>query len=256
MRIILLILLCVSASLRSEAQLNISKAPFVAGVLKPATAAGFKTIGVDGTASSGEETTSTFTWTHTVGGGGEKVIYFGISIHDGSGVTVSSASYNSVALTKLRHDGASDATRARTEIWYLVAPDAGANTCSVTLSGTPGDASAGSISFTNVNQSTPNDVSGGAGGIGTSTAASQSITTVTDNAWTFAVLKVHNNNTITIGAAQTQLWNDAFGAVNGQAAGGRSSTAVTPAGSKTMNWTLNPSDDWALSVAAIRPASN
>jgi len=236
----------------ASAQLNISSPFFVAGVVK-ASGGGFDTIAVDATSSSGEKTSSPFTWTHTTGSGNNRALFVGISIHT-EGITASAVTYNGVSMTFLRGDTGSVGTRTRTEIWYLAAPATGANTVSVTAAGAT-ECSGGAVSFTGVNQSTPNDVAGGAGATGTSTTASQSITTVTDNAWTFAVLKVHNNNTITIGGGDTQIWDDTYASVNGEASGSRSASAKTPAGSKTMSWTLSPSDDWAISVTAVRPAS-
>ena len=203
--------------------------------------------------NSGEQTATPFSWsTHTCSGT-HRAVWVGVSVRANPAVTVTGITYDGVPMHFLRRDGSGAANSPNTELWYLENPNTTANaTITVTLSGTPSDVSAGAISYSEVDQTTPNDVAGGAGTNGTGTAASQSITTVTDNALTLSVLMVHANATIVIQNGDTQVFDLAFGSVNGEASMGRSPSNITPAGSKTMGWTFG-SDDWAISVAAVRP---
>lgn len=211
---------------------------------------GLDTVTFDATSNSGEKTTAVFDWSHTTAGV-NRGLWVGVSIRDVGALTVTGITYNGVAMNFLRGDG----DIQRSEIWYLAAPATGANTVQVTLSGTPADAGGGAVSFNGVDQTTPNDVAGGAGNDDTSNAPSQAIVTVTNGAWTFANLAVFTNVTATQGANQTERWDITFNSANGQAAGSTSDAAIAVAGSKTMNWSLSGSETWAISVTAVRPAT-
>ena len=159
-------------------------------------------ITVGNVSDSGEKTATPFSWSHNNNG---DFLIVGVNVRDFSD-TISSVTYAATSMTELREDGGVDGFRARTAIYYLVNPASGANTVEVTLSGAPEDASAGAISMSGVDQTTPVDVAGGAGTTGTSEAASQAITPVTDGAWTMAAMTLSIDRTTTIGAAQTERW--------------------------------------------------
>lgn len=214
------------------------------------------TIAFDAATNGGEDLTPG-PFNHVVGAGvTEGILLVGIAIRDADttiGATAVSSDLSG-ALTKLRADIAS--IRARSEIWYkAIGSTVGTHSISATLSAAPEDAGIGAISFSGVDQTTPMDVAGGAGANAATGHATANITTVTDLAWTFAMLALQSDVSTTIGASQTQRWTQAFSIANGRMSAGTSSAAVSPAGSKTMNWTLGGgSDNWALSIAAIRPA--
>jgi hypothetical protein len=79
----------------------------------------------------------------------------GVSIsHASAAPTVSSVTFNGVSLSLVGAQDTSDGL-ARVEIWKLVAPPTGNHDVVVTLSGTPDGVTAGVITFTGVNQTTP-----------------------------------------------------------------------------------------------------
>ncbi len=103
------------------------------------------------------------TWAH-VCTGSELVLYVGVfvgtNVHADSDFTITGVTYNSVSMTQVGstvHSGGS--TTGCIRLYRLIAPATGSNTVSVNytfVNGTTNDAlGGGSVSFTGVNQSTP-----------------------------------------------------------------------------------------------------
>lgn len=97
-------------------------------------------ITIDATSVSGAvatETTSPVAWDH-ICSGEERLLIVMISHYSSSNaLSVTGITYNGVPLTKVRKDTVTDASeRWNTEIWFLVAPDTGTNSISVTFSAT------------------------------------------------------------------------------------------------------------------------
>ena len=208
-------------------------------------------IAFDATSNSDAQAgTTPYSWSHTCTGS-DLVLVVGVSIRHSS-VTVSGITYNGVALTQIRTDGRTSSTYS--EIWSLKAPATGANTIVVTLSGAPTRSVAGAVSLTGVDQTTPNDANNG--GTGTGTTASAVVTTVADNAFVVGVVGVRTSasQTITVGAGETKDWNVPDGGNGLRAGGSHTTSAVTPAGAHTMDWTISASLSWALSAASFKPA--
>jgi hypothetical protein len=192
-------------------------------------------------------------WAHTIAGA-DRILIVGIFLRHNTTPTVASVSWSlggGEALTKLRHDDAG--VRARTEIWYKVAPTAGAGTISVTFTGTYEDGYAGAISFTGVDQANPFDDADGAGNTGSAaTSASADITTSSAGSWPFAVLgKQFATGDVTIGGGHTQLWNQDMVNADGRSAGARTGAAVS-ASTTTFSWTWTTNANWAISIAAVK----
>jgi hypothetical protein len=113
------------------------------------------------------------------------------------------------------------------------------------------EVSAGAISFFGVNTTTPLDVPV-ATSTGNSTAASVTITPVTDGAWIFDVMAVNNNNNVTPTAAG-QTWRWEYQVNNRVSGAGSTIGPVSPAASRTPRWTWTGNDQWAHAAVALRP---
>ncbi len=209
-------------------------------------------IAFDAASNSGAKAgASSYSWSHTCTGS-DLVLVVGVSkrLHT---VTVTGITYNSVALTQIRVDGPQ--ALMTSELWFLKAPATGANTIAVTLSGAPTRSVAGAISLTGVDQTTPNDADNGA--LGADTTPTIALTTVADNAWIVGVVAVRtdSSDTVTVGSGETQRWNVLDGATGLRAGGSDTTSAVSPAGAHTMDWTISASLNWAISAASFKPVA-
>lgn len=208
------------------------------------------TIAHDADSNSGYQAASSgYTWSHTCTGS-NRYLTVGVAMLS-LAQTVTSITYNSVAMTFL---GAQNSVTgaARTELWGLVAPSTGANTISVTLSGSIASAGVAS-SYTNVHQTSPTESFNSAQATNVGAAdATVDVTTVANNDW--AVDMVATDDTaITVGAGQTVAGN-----VTGAGGSGAMSYEgpKTPAGAITMSWTnVGALATWSIGAIALRPVS-
>lgn len=166
--------------------------------------------------------------------------------------TVTSITYNSIALTKLGVQ-ASISGAARVELWGLENPTVGSNTIAVTLSGAI--ASAGNASsYTGVHQSSPTEAFNSAQATNVGAAdATVDVTTVADNDWCVDIVAT-DDTAITVGSGQTQTGN-----VTGVGGSGAMSYEgpKTPAGAVTMSWTaIGAAATWAIGSIALRPVAS
>lgn len=213
-----------------------------------ATAAG---IQFDAASNSGYQTAqSTYSWSHTCTGS-NRYLTVGISMLSVGGASVSSITYNSVALSLIKAQ-ASAVGAIRSELWGLVAPTTGSNTIVVTLSASL-DSAAGAVSYTGVEQTTPYEAANSATATNVGAAdATVNVTTVADNDWTFDNVAT-DDTAITVGAGQTSRSN-----VTGTLGSGAMSSEgpKTPAGSVTMSWTnVDALKTWSTVAAALRPVA-
>jgi hypothetical protein len=198
------------------------------------------------------------TFVHTVAAGSNRFLAVCTQSRGSlANVPVASLTYGGTGLTFARGDTHTDGagTYWRTELWYLIAPPAGAANVAVTFTGSlTGYGAATSTSFQGVDQTTPIDASAGANG--SSTTLSATITTVTAGAWIedCAIGRADSpSGFVSVGSGQvarmnrvTTVSNDDIGVstVNGK----------SPAGSEVMDWTQSGSQDWVLSAVAFKPA--
>lgn len=215
----------------------------------------FGAIAHDADSNSGAQTTSTsYSWNHTVTGS-NTALAVGVDIR-GTSCTVSGITYNSVALSLVTGATATNGTR-RSESWFLVAPTTGTNSIAVTLTGCTPSASAGvAVSFTGVAQTSSTEAGNGATGSASTGPAQVTITSVTDNTFMF-VNAISGGTTTSLSALSGQtLSADVALAGTFRGGGGYITAAVTPAGAKTMGFTLNgvSSDNWSATGFALNPA--
>lgn len=140
------------------------------------------------------------------------------------------------------------------EIWRLINPSTGANTVSVTYTGEVDGSFGAAVSFTGVDQTTPEDATAGVGETTPAGASvSASITTSSDNSYLLNVVHaIDSTVTLTKDASDTQLYNevttgDHFNAVAYRNAG--------TAGSKTSTWSVSPNNQLAMAMVSIRPVA-
>ncbi|MBK7764284.1 MAG: hypothetical protein IPI46_13225 [Bacteroidetes bacterium] len=196
-------------------------------------------------ASSANPNSTTFTLSHTVGTGSNRLLMVGISQKN---KTITGVTYGGTAMTLL--DERITGTNARIHVYYMIAPPSGTADVVVTLSANPDKGIiVGATTFTGVNQA------GGASTFGTWVENNLNNNTATIAATSatgelvYGVVAYRNTN-MTLGAGQTSLWNIASG---GEMRGGASTEPG--AASVTMSWTGASSQDWAIGAVSIKPAA-
>lgn len=194
----------------------------------------------DAASSSGYQTgVSSYSWSHTCNGA-NRILVVEVSMLGGSSVT--SITYNSVALTLKRTDTAGP---DRSEIWYLVAPAIGVNTIAVAVSGSVTSVG-NAASYVNVDQVTP--IVADHGTTSTSTTASDSVTTIDVGDWVVGSLATISTTAI---ASERERARGA-GALGIGAISDTGPIAV-PA-STSITWTaLGIGSTWAVGTIALRP---
>ena len=189
-------------------------------------------------------------WSHTVTGT-NTLLVVGVSTANQDN-TISSITYNSVALTLIRTDVNAGANLS--SLWYLVNPSTGANTITVTFGESISTAYAAAVSLTEVNQSNPLDAENGTSADGADSITT-TVTTVADNAWLVdMVTKESSVGPLVAGTNQTDR-NQAN--CTTQDSGISSVNGKTPAGGEAMDWNDDGAVgtfDWSISAASFAPA--
>lgn len=167
--------------------------------------------------------TGSFTFSHTCSGSDRLLIVYLTARGDASD-TISGVTYDSVAMTRIKAKNHT-ASNEWIYIYALLNPSTGSNTVSVTK--TASNVSyRGAVSYTGVDQSqTLTAITG------ESTTNSISLTSTVDNSAMFVWAQ---NSVNTVGASTGSTLIDQN---NGTGALESNALAITPAGSKTMNYT-------------------
>ncbi len=201
-------------------------------------------VAVDAT-STGTSTGGDFSVSHTTSGT-DRLMLVGVSMNLGGSQTVSSITYNGDHLSLV---GVEEAGDARIEIWALLAPDVGTFNVDIAFSSPTDGNTAGVMTFTGVDQSTPLGAFASDFGYGQSTA-SASVSSAADEL-VFGVVSIDDPNfrVLTEGAGQTERWElDGF-----QTTGGGSTAPGAP--TVDMSWTWPASDNWAAGGVSIKPSA-
>lgn len=184
----------------------------------------------------------TFTLSHTVSAGDNRLLLVGISQKN---KLVSSVTYGGVNMTLVGENVSSGG--ARMHIYMLLNPAVGTANVVVNLSVNPDKGIAVSATtFTGVNQTTP---------LGTFNSASGNSNTATTTVSSAANELVYDvatfrNTTMTQAAGQTALYNINTG---GEIDGAGASTKAGAA-SVTMTWNAPTNHEWAIGAVPIKPA--
>lgn len=209
-------------------------------------------IALDTSTNSGAQlAASTFNWSHTVSGS-DRILVVGYGGRDATAgdMVLTSVTYGTLALTKLRSDAVTVDTSFRSEIWYLIGAPTGSASITVTSTGAVEACAASATSFTGVHQISPIAGQGGASGI--TLALSCNVVTVLDKAWIMDIL-YSRSGTITANVAQTEITN--LGVNSNDDKVGSSYKPNVTAITNTMDWTeSNDGNDWVMSAIALRPS--
>lgn len=146
-----------------------------------------------------------------------------------TGDKISGVTYNSVSMTRVSGATQIDFVSGQSfYLYYLVAPDTGSNTLTITATGS-GEIYGTAVSYTGVNQASPIDNS-----TTTTSGGTITLTTVADNCWTLSFGRNTATGALTASTGTTQR-----SAGSGLYNIGDSNGAITPAGSTSMSWTPN-----------------
>jgi hypothetical protein len=203
-----------------------------------------------GSGNNGDGAT-TISWTHVVGSGTNRFMVIGISIRTVT-VSVLSVAVGGQSATFLRSDARG--TDVKGEIWYLVNPNSGSKTVTVTLSASS-KACGGSVSYTGVAQTSPIDAHNGVSYGGET--PSVSLTTTVKNCWIFSNLAISGTATVNAhGSGQVhRYYQVGTGAGPPSRAGDDGDDKpTTTAGSYAMSWTMSWWADVVAQAVAFKPA--
>ncbi len=198
-------------------------------------------IALDAVSDMTSSNESTITLSHTTAAGSDRLLVVGIDIKENKNIT--SVTYNGVNLTNAGI--ADNSGNAKAEIWYLKMPDVGTYDVVVNLDGNS-DIVIGAATYTGVDQTTP--LGTFVSNTGSTITASAVVSSAADE-WVFDTMAVRDASSITVGAGQTQQWNNGFGNFRG------GSSTEPGAGSVTMSWTLDAAKNWAIAAVPINPAT-
>src|ERR1700722_1083598 len=212
-------------------------------------------ISFDAASNSGyQAATSSLSWSHTWTGSNRflAIDVSMLSVTD----TVTAMTYGGANCTLVGAQNVVCGT-GRGENWRICqnasgAPATGANTISVTLSGSLACAGT-ATSYTSVNQSVPTEAWNGNSGInaGTGTNATVVVTTIANNDWVHAGLATNQSS----GIASSQTSRNIVAGTLGTGANADTGP-ITPAAAQTMTWSREGiTSAWAVGGYAIRPTS-
>lgn len=188
---------------------------------------------------------TTITWSHICTGSNLLLILNADIWQDTSGsATITAASYNGVALTKVAQ--VADVNMSA-EQWYLAAPASGTNTVSVTVTGAHDAVKLATSSFTGALQVSPLDAFNTANG--TTGNPAISLTTLTANVVVVGTLSRFSTTPAT--TSNISLYNDVTGSILGAA----DYQLASIIGVYTDTYTGSVTDDWAMVIGSYKPAS-
>lgn len=194
--------------------------------------------------SSTAPSTNTRTFAHTVGSGNDRLlIVHAVQWNSGVG-TVSSVTYNGVALTQISGAAITFSTNFRSEGWYLIAPDVGTFNVVVTWSASQTMVSATALNYTGVHQSNPFGTA--ATNSGNSTTPTVDVTSAAGEL-VFAGLFVNSTISSTAGTGQTERYDFSNSLPSSQAGSDEAGAATV-----TMNHTVT-SNVWGMWGVSLKP---
>ena len=211
-------------------------------------------IGFDAVASD-NTTSSPLTFSHTIGGGSNRLLVVLIGIEAPLGnTTINDVTYDSVSMTSAVQNLTGTSFHMRTAVYYILdadLPSAGTYTVSITAS-LAQNIQAGVISITGAAQQAPEATANSGDGQSGDDWIETQITTLTDGAWIFDVVGSGSAVTFTPNSGQTERF-DVTGPSSGTAGGTKE---VATAGPEVINWTTDTSSNRiSHSLAAFAPAS-
>lgn len=211
----------------------------------------YSTIGFDSANSTIlTSQANSVSWKHTTGTGPNRVLLVAVDVFNSGGTptTVTSVTYDGIALTQVATAVYSSNPQVRSYVFLLTNPTAGTRTITVTFAAST-LAVCGSVTYTNVNQTSPVLANNTASGSGTSASVS-----VTASGSYSKMLYGHlgtyrtSQYSVTEGSGQTNRW-----AQTGEQYKGRASDKSFTSGSTTMSWTMGSSASWVAIAVLLQP---
>lgn len=200
-------------------------------------------------ASSGQSgtTTTSFSFSHTVSAGTDKILIVGAEIRS-SADSFTSVTYNGVALTKI--SGITGASDVRAELWYLINPPVG--TFSATLNASASrNLAGGAMSFTGVHQTAPVGTYAQTGGQGNATSVNVSSAPGEMVVDVVAQRDPGTLETLTVGPLQTEQYRRDHTNTAMRIAGSTEPGASTV----TMSWAFTGDPRYAQVAVPLKPSS-
>jgi hypothetical protein len=204
-------------------------------------------IAFDAQSSCAAGNGSSFTWSHTVGSGNDRLLLVGLSLAPRQNQKVQSVTYNGQPLSQVAFRNNSN--ESRVEVWQMIAPASGTHNVVATMTAaTAAETVCGATSWTGVDQLDP--IGSVVEAKGTSALAAANIP-VTSGDVVLDVLAASGDTSATAGTGQAGHWN---GAVTAAVRGAGSDKSGS--GTVNMSWSLASSAKWVLIAVGINPASN
>ena len=209
--------------------------------------ASYKTIEVDATSGKDVGAVSSFSFDHTVGSGNNGILIFAYSGRANPNPTA--VTFNGDAMTASLVTAQYDTTFV--EFWYLLEPDAGTHSISVTMSEADNNRHcAGAVSFFNVEQEDPIKVTDEQHA--TASSFSNSFTSTLNGQYAIEAQSNTGTSAGSVAAGQTLIHSRS--ATN---SGGISYKSLGTSGSETVGWTgFSASVAYNNGVIVIQPAEN
>ena len=200
--------------------------------------------------TTGTTSSSPLTFSHTIGGGDERLLVIGIGIEGSSGIDVTGVTYDGFALTKADDEISGSSLLA--EMWYMLdadLPSAGSYSVSISVSGSITNINSGACSYTSAKQSAPEATAvDDAGDDDEASNISTSITSNTNGALIIDVVASSRTNSLSPNSGQTERYE-----VAGSSSRTAGSTEVGGNGLETLGWSHSGEGRMAQVVAVWDP---
>lgn len=203
-------------------------------------------IAYDSSSSGFVGTASSLTYSHTCTGTDGLLLVYALS-NSGAAGTITGVTYNGVAMTMVVEFSTGSGPFS---VWYLNNPATGANNVVVSADRGTNAIGSGSVSYTGCNQtssvidSTNTGTDTGVSSIG------KSVTSTVDNCWGVIMTYSGNNGGHTAGTNTTERLDNNYVFI------GDSNSAITPAGSLTLNVSYPINSTWQTWYGTIAPPSS
>ena len=221
-----------------------------------------ETILYDNSASAGTTTSSTITWSHTIGAGSNRMLVVGVSLQGSTQPTATAVTYGGVSMTKVLSKQASNSGAGffhETSKWLLPAPAVGtANVVVTATSGSSPDNAGWSESYFGVEQSTTPDATATASGT-TTGAQTLNITNVVAGAWASVTYGFAGDGSRSItpnAGITTRQTQDMAININGMFKGGDTNGAISTPTTTDVGATVSGATNriWTMCAITLAPA--
>lgn len=208
----------------------------------------FDAVGPSSAGFSSGTALTTYTWSHTVGAAANNCIIVCITLDNEANTDTATVKYGTTTLTLLdgpTQSGGGTGSGGYQAVYGAAGVATGTNTVTVTVTTGPQDITAGSISFTGVDQTTPF-------GTVASTTSSKSVTVPSTTSGNYVVSFMSAGNTITLPTGPTQAWLDNFQGGAGASTGNDAGVYEASTGSSmTITWATT-STVWVIDAFEVQ----